>query len=754
MLDRISRKLAAPVSGSSLAFFRIAFGTVMFCQALEFFPPKNEAGDNLISLFYSGPKVHWNFSYFGFSWIRPFPEPWMTLWFVAFAASALAVAIGLWYRSAIIGLFCTFTYIWMMDQAWYLNHFYLSSLLAFLLIFMPASTKWSVDSWRRRRRKLPRSDDGLVPFWCVFLLRFQVFVPYFFGGVAKISADWLAGEPVRMWVRGNTIGKYLTNFLSASQLQAAQEILRAEGIVWLLVYGGLIFDLAIGFLLVVRRTRFLGLVLVFAFHGVNFFLFNIGVFPVLASSATLIFLDPDWPDRLLSWLRRPRVRAPDWEWFWGGLILFPPFGAALGWKPVASATVPSTSDGPENSRVRGWVSTFVSLWVVVQLLVPLRHYAIPGDVLWTDEGSNFAWLMMLRNKEGSVRFRVRDPRWDESANLAAELGEYLTHGGNPPVTYRFVDAFSLDWSTLPEFLVVSEPLAGERIVFNRASNGLLTYEQSVARIREHWATVYGRRPAVIQPRSLMDVLEDLVRKLAAATPATGRDLHPALRNAALSLSIAKTIVDNKHEGSDGVQYALSLQLYLAHLRDADSSERYIRDGFATVSPFGIQGAPADIAPVLLIDDGILLRRVARVGTAVDWEAWRGPREAFLDVECLEPLFMRSLPLLVAGYADDGTPVIVWNHTQDLTEFQHRAMSCFPFLQYKYSQRIARWWEDHFQRRPGVYVSSLQRLNHHPMQPAIDPNVDLADTAYRLLGHNPWYLPLRRTEDADAGTARK
>jgi hypothetical protein len=59
---------------------------------------------------------------------------------------------------------------------------------------------------------------------------------------------------------------------------------------------------------------------------------------------------------------------------------------------------------------RGWQSAIPALLVVffaVQLLVPLRHWAYPGNVDWTEEGSHFSWRMMLADKTAALRIRRR-----------------------------------------------------------------------------------------------------------------------------------------------------------------------------------------------------------------------------------------------------------------------------------------------------------------------------------------------------------
>lgn len=47
-------------------------------------------------------------------------------------------------------------------------------------------------------------------------------------------------------------------------------------------------------------------------------------------------------------------------------------------------------------------------YYIFQLLMPLRHFAIKGDVLWTEEGHRLSWRMMLRDRNGYVKFYVQD----------------------------------------------------------------------------------------------------------------------------------------------------------------------------------------------------------------------------------------------------------------------------------------------------------------------------------------------------------
>jgi hypothetical protein len=49
------------------------------------------------------------------------------------------------------------------------------------------------------------------------------------------------------------------------------------------------------------------------------------------------------------------------------------------------------------------------MFFAVQILVPLRHVAYPGPVLWTEEGFRFSWRVMLAEKTGTLYYAVTDP---------------------------------------------------------------------------------------------------------------------------------------------------------------------------------------------------------------------------------------------------------------------------------------------------------------------------------------------------------
>ncbi|MDA2923355.1 HTTM domain-containing protein, partial [Acidobacteria bacterium AH-259-L09] len=194
-------RFLAPVDIASLVYFRIAFGAIMLWEVWRYF------SHNWISPVWMAPTFR--FTYWGFDWIKPWPGDGLYLHFYALGLLSLLIILGLFYRFSTTLFFLGFTYCFLLEKTRYLNHFYLVCLISFLLIFVPAHRAFSLDALRRPSR---RSDTA--PAWALWLLRAQIGIVYFYGGVAKLNSDWLAGEPLRHWLATRTdfplIGRYFT----------------------------------------------------------------------------------------------------------------------------------------------------------------------------------------------------------------------------------------------------------------------------------------------------------------------------------------------------------------------------------------------------------------------------------------------------------------------------------------------------------------------------------------------------------------
>ncbi len=355
--------LFAPVDGAFLVFFRVAFAAIMLWEVWRYFTMDR------IARYYIDAPFH--FKYYGFTWVEAWPGDGMYWHFHVLGACAVAMLIGCFYRLAALLFFLGFSYVFLLDQARYLNHFYLVSLVSFLMVLVPAHRAWSVDAlWR------PRLRSRTVPAWSLYLLRAQIGIVYFYGGLAKLGPDWLQGEPLRMWLAERShypvLGPYLTQ----------------EWVVLAFAYGGLLFDLLVVPLLLWRRTRWFAFLWALAFHGLNAWLFDIGIFPWFMLCATLVFFPPDFPRRVWSWIRRL-----------GG-----PAAATLV-APAPAASPVSTGWTPGRRLLVGGLGVYL----LFQLVFPFRHLAYKGDVNWTEEGHRFSWRMKLRTKDGETTFLIKQP---------------------------------------------------------------------------------------------------------------------------------------------------------------------------------------------------------------------------------------------------------------------------------------------------------------------------------------------------------
>ena len=371
-----AKLLVRPVDGSSLAAFRFLFGALMLWEVIRYF------NYGRVERYYIDPAFHFPF----FDFIQVIPGDWMLILFVLMGVFAICVAIGLFYRLSAILFFLSYTYIFLLDKAQYNNHYYLISLLAFLLIFMDANRTFSFDGFWKKSL-----NTNKAPFWNIFLLRSQMFAVYFFGGIAKLNSDWLLGEPMREWLANRThtvfYGKYFVY----------------DWAVYFFTYGGLLFDFFIGFLLLWKRTRLFGFILVLFFNLTNQQLFGIGLFPFLAIAATIVFVEPDWPRRVINRVGKALKVSKN-----SILHLAQPKLQAV-----------------KKIRPYQWLAiSFVCMFLLSQFLFPLRHFLIPGKASWTEEGHNFAWHMKLRDKDADITITATNPQTGETWKI--DINDDLT----------------------------------------------------------------------------------------------------------------------------------------------------------------------------------------------------------------------------------------------------------------------------------------------------------------------------------------
>lgn len=353
-------KLLAPCDIASLVVWRVGWGAMIAWWAWDYLT------SGRVHELYVRPRFH--FTYALFDWVHPWPGARMYLHFLAMAALGLLVACGCLYRLASLLWAAGFTYVFLLEKTNYQNHYYLMLLIGWWMPWLALHRAVSVDAaWR------PALVENTVPAWNLWVLRFHLALPYFFGGVAKLDADWLSGMPMRQMLAAHAhwplVGPLLTR----------------DAMVALFTWGGLLFDLTIVPLLLWRPTRALGYAWCAAFHLLNSVLFDIHLFPWFMLLGSTLFFAPDWPRRVVG--DRP-LAVPD--------------PRPLRWRELP----------------RAWrlALAAASLYVVFHIWWPLRHHLYPGEASWTEQGHFFAWRMMLRGKLAVVRYYLTDPQLGRTWN--------------------------------------------------------------------------------------------------------------------------------------------------------------------------------------------------------------------------------------------------------------------------------------------------------------------------------------------------
>ena len=356
----LADRAATPVDGASLAFVRIALGAIGVLTAGRI------VAYGWIASLYAGP-TH-RFTYVGFGWVpQPTPaEAWMLV--AVLAASSVAVALGWRTRPAVLVLLVVFAWIELIDVTTYLNHYWFVTLLATLCLAAPVGRAFSLDARGGRAA-------GPVALGWVWLLRFQVGVVYAFAGLAKLQADWFDGLPLRLWLPAR------------ADLPLVGPLLDLPGTARVLAIAGALFDCTVVPLLLWGRSRPVAWVALVAFHVSTWILFPIGVFPWLMIAVSTVFFAPDWPRTLAARL------APSGSGLWTS-------------RPSEMSRARNGGVRPRQRRV---LALAAAVWIVVQLALPLRHYAYPGDDSWTGQGYRFSWNVLLTERSGSATFLVTEP---------------------------------------------------------------------------------------------------------------------------------------------------------------------------------------------------------------------------------------------------------------------------------------------------------------------------------------------------------
>lgn len=223
------------------------------------------------------------------------------------------------------------------------------------MIFLPAHRSVSLDAkWNPALRK-----EHMSRWVYLFIIAF-LFIVYSYASVAKFYPDWI----------DTSFPKHLMKIRAGDW-----NILQQEWAHWAIMIYGLSFDILIVPLLLWKKTRMIAVIASFFFHIFNSIIFKIGIFPYLALAFLVFFFNPKTIQK--RFLKKK-------QFYDGDEIIVPSYK-----KPTIAVTMG---------------------FLIIMILLPLRHWVINDDVLWTEEGHRLSWRMMLRNRRGFTTYYVENKK--------------------------------------------------------------------------------------------------------------------------------------------------------------------------------------------------------------------------------------------------------------------------------------------------------------------------------------------------------
>lgn len=384
-----------------LVVFRIFYGLLMSGAALRFLL-KGWVHEQYIE-----PSFH--FKYYGFEWVHVLP-PWgMYAAFVSMAVLGLFIALGLRYRLSMVLYFLIFTYVEFIDVTYYLNHYYFMSMLAGLMIFVPAHRSFSLDvKWGVVK------PYQTTPVFYRRVLQVLLALVYVYAGIAKLNPDWLLeAMPLRLWLPPHSDWPIIGPLFEYAETA------------YFFAWAGAFYDLTIPLFLSLKRTRAIAYASVVFFHGITAALFPIGMFPWIMMVATTLFFATSFHQAIYDKLKN--------------LFNY----------SETSGEGPNTPKG----LYYGWV-----VFMVWQIVWPFRYIAYPGEMFWTEQGYRFGWRVMLMEKVGYVQYRIESDGPNGTITTEVDPQDFLL-----PVQFK-------QMSTQPDLILQFAHYLGDWAVENGLGN--------------------------------------------------------------------------------------------------------------------------------------------------------------------------------------------------------------------------------------------------------------------------------------------
>jgi vitamin K-dependent gamma-carboxylase len=387
----LNRWLFQHIDNSALIIFRVFFGLLI---ALESFGAiiTGWVRQTLI-------EPEFTFSFIGFEWLQPLPGMWMYAYFCIMGLFGIGIMLGYKYRISIIVFTVLWTGVYFMQKSSYNNHYYLLVLLNVFMCVLPANKYFSLDV-----RQNPSLLKQSMPRWYSLIIIVQMAIVYTYASIAKIYPDWLDATVMEMLMQ------------SKKEYYVIGDLLQQKWLHHMLAYGGILFDLLIIPLLLWKPTRKWAFISAILFHLFNSIVFQIGIFPYM-SLALCVFFFPTKAIQKIFFKNKP-------------------------FYDEAEEVIPN---------YKSFLITVVGFYFMVQIGLPLRHWFIKDDVLWTEEAHRLSWRMMLRSKYGIAHYTIIDKETNEKTRV--KLDDYLTKkqigiaSSKPDVIWQFAQRLKQKFET-------------------------------------------------------------------------------------------------------------------------------------------------------------------------------------------------------------------------------------------------------------------------------------------------------------------
>ena len=348
------KKAFQKIDNSSLVVFRIFFGIIFLAEAVGALALK-WVDRNFID-------TTTNFTFIDFEWLLHLQNETMYVVFGLMAVASIGVMLGYKYRFSVIALTVLWSLAYFGQKTSYNNHYYLMWLIGLIMCFLPANANASIDA-----KQNPSIKKNYMPQWVRLVFIIQVSCVYFYATIAKFYPDWLDGTVTRNMFMGMT-----------NVPEAVQVLFKKTEFQLFIAYMGIAFDGLIVPALLWKRTRWFAIIASLIFHIFNSITLQIGVFPYFALSFCVFFFPPD---QIRNFFFRKR---------------------------------PKEDYNGETTADYGTIFKYFFVpYLIIQILLPIRHWFIKGDVLWTEEAHRLSWRMMLRSRTGETQFKVIDKKTNE-----------------------------------------------------------------------------------------------------------------------------------------------------------------------------------------------------------------------------------------------------------------------------------------------------------------------------------------------------